>query len=567
MPNTNHKRILVTSALRYATGPVHIGHVAGAYLSADIFVRYQRLRGAEVIHIGGTDEYGVPVTVKAEQEGISPQELVDRYHKVIKECYDGLGIEFENFSRTSLPIHTKTAQDFFLKVLENGYIETNTVTQLYCEQCQRYLPDRYVEGVCPHCNKPGARGDQCESCGRWIEAVELIEPACKICSSTPVPRETTHWFLKLSAFQDRLTKWLDSKTNWKDNVKNFCSGWFKEGLKDRAITRDLYWGIPVPLDGAEGKVLYVWFDAPIGYISSTIEWSERKGNPELWKDYWCSPDCRIVHFIGKDNIVFHAIVWPAMLLGHGGYELPDDIPANEFMNIHGEKLSTSRNLVIWVSDYLEKFEPDPLRYYIAANAPENSDSDFSWRDFQARNNNDLADILGNLVNRALTFAERFFGGVVPARGELDEYDREFLEKLESAPVVIGDLFAAFRVRQATTELMNLARAGNKYFNDREPWRTRKTDPAKCATTINLCIQLIRALAVLFHPILPFSTPKIWNMLGLDGDIGPRSWDDAGTIAVADGHRLGEPEVLFKKIDDDIIDQQEQKLGEIWETQS
>jgi len=567
MPNTNHKRILVTSALRYATGPVHIGHVAGAYLSADIFVRYQRLRGSEVIHIGGTDEYGVPVTVKAEQEDISPQELVDRYHKVIKECYDGLGIEFDNFSRTSLPIHTKTAQDFFLKVHENGYIETNTVTQLFCEQCQRYLPDRYVEGICPHCNKPGARGDQCESCGRWIEAVELIEPACKICSSTPVPRETTHWFLKLSAFQERLTKWLDSKAHWKDNVKNFCAGWFKEGLKDRAITRDLYWGIPVPLDGAEGKVLYVWFDAPIGYISSTIEWAESKGKPDLWKDYWCSPDCRIVHFIGKDNIVFHAIVWPAMLLGHGGYQLPDEIPANEFMNIHGEKLSTSRNLVIWVSDYLEEFEPDPLRYYIAANAPENSDSDFSWQDFQARNNNDLADILGNLVNRALTFAERFFGGVVPDRGKLDGDDKEFLGKLESAPEVIGDLFAAFRVRQATTELMNLARAGNKYFNDREPWRTRKSDPTKCATTINLCIQLIRTLAVLFHPILPFSTPKVWNMLGLDGDVGRQGWDEAGTTAVPEGHRLGKPEVLFKKIDDDVIEQQEQKLGEIWEAQS
>jgi len=567
MPDKDHKRILVTSALRYATGPVHIGHIAGAYLSADIFVRYQRLKGAEVIHIGGTDEYGVPVTVKAEQEDVTPQQLVDRYHKVIKECYDGLGIEFDNFSRTTLPIHTKTAQDFFLKVLENGYIETNTITQLYCERCQRYLPDRYVEGICPNCGKPGARGDQCESCGRWLEAVDLIEPACKICGGTPVPRETTHWFLKLSAFQERLTEWLESKTHWKDNVRNFCAGWLKEGLRDRAITRDLYWGIPVPLEGAEGKVLYVWFDAPIGYISSTKEWAERKGNSELWKDYWCSPDCRIVHFIGKDNIVFHAIVWPAMLMGHGEFQLPDDIPANEFMNIHGEKLSTSRNLVIWVSDYLKEFKPDPLRYYIAANAPENSDSDFSWRDFQARNNNDLADVLGNLVNRTLTFAERFFDGIVPERGELDEDDRRFLQTLESAPGTIGDLFATFRVRQATSELMNLARAGNKYFNDREPWRTRKENPARCATTINLCIHMIRSLAVLFHPILPFSTAEMWDMLGLDGDVGRQSWEDIGVTGLPGGHKLGTPEVLFQKIDDETIERQEQKLGEVWESQA
>ena len=567
MANENSKRILVTSALRYATGPVHIGHVAGAYLPADIYVRYERLKGTDVIHIGGTDEYGVPVTVKAEQEGISPQEVVDRYHKVIKECYDGLGIEFDNFSRTSLPIHTEISQEFFLKVLENGYIETNTITQLFCESCQRFLPDRYVEGICPNCDKPGARGDQCESCGRWLDAIELIEPHCKICDGKPIPRETTHWFLKLSMFQERLSKWMDSKTHWKDNVRNFCAGWFKEGLKDRAITRDLSWGIPVPLEEAEGKVLYVWFDAPIGYVSSTKEWAAARGEPDLWKEYWFNPDCRIVHFVGKDNIVFHAIVWPAMLLGHGEYELPSEIPANEFMNIHGEKLSTSRNLVIWVSDYLKEFEPDPLRYCIAANAPENSDSDFAWQDFQAHNNNDLADILGNFINRTLTFAERFFDGVVPERGELDEEDKKFLGTLESAPARVGDYFAAFRVRRAATELMNLARAGNKYFNDKEPWRTRKTDLAKCGTTINLCTQMIRTLAVLFHPILPFSTAKVWNMLDLDGEVGQASWDEAGATAVPAGHKLGKVEVLFKKIEDDVIEQQEKKLGEIWEAQS
>jgi len=567
MSSKSHKRILVTSALRYATGPVHIGHIAGAYLPADIFVRYQRLNGADIIHIGGTDEYGVPVTVKAEQEGISPQEVVDRYHKVIKDCYDGLGIEFENFSRTTRPIHTKTTQDFFLKLLENGYIETNAVTQLFCENCQRGLPDRYVEGICPYCKKPGARGDQCESCGRLLEAVDLVEPHCKICGGAPVQRVTTHWFFKLSVFQDRLAQWLDSRTDWKDNVKNFCAGWFKEGLRNWAITRDLHWGIPVPLKGAEGKVLYVWFDAPIGYISATKEWAEVRGNPDLWKEYWCSPECRIIHFIGKDNIQFHAILWPAMLMGHGGYELPSDIPANEFMDIYGEKFSTSRNLAIWVSDYLKEFEPDPLRYYIAANAPENSNSDFSWREFQARSNNELADILGNLINRTLTFAERFFGGVVPERGTLDDDDKKLLETLEKAPAEIGELFATFRARQATAELMNIGRIGNKYFNDREPWRTRSADPAKCATTMNLCVQMIRTLAILFHPILPFSTAKVWKMLALDGDIGRQPWDDAGTIQVPAGHKLGRPEVLFKKITDEIIEEQEQKLGQVWEKQA
>ncbi len=554
------KRILVTSALRYATGPVHIGHIAGAYLPADVYVRYQRLRGNEVIHIGGTDEYGVPIVVKAEEEGLTPKETVDKYHAAIKRCYDGLGIEFTNFSQTSRPIHTETSQAFFLRLLERGAIADYETNGLYCTNCARALPDRYVEGTCPHCNEPGARGDQCESCGRWLDATELIEPVCKVCGGRPQVRSSRHWFLKLGDFQQRLEQWIESHTDWRDNVKNFCTGWFKEGLRDRAVTRDLQWGVPVPLDEAAGKVLYVWFDAPIGYISSTKEWAAEQGDPDAWRDWWMSPDCRIVHFIGKDNVVFHAIVWPAMLMGHGEFELPSDIPANEFMNIMGEKVSSSRNLAIWVDDYLDEFPPDPLRYYIAANAPETKDADFTWREFQARNNGELADIFGNFVNRSITFAAKYFDGAVPEPGQLNDQDRSALAAAAQSVETVGNLLDRYNVRQATFEMMNLARVGNKYFNDGEPWKTRKTDLARCATTINVSLQLCRALAIVFHPVLAFSTERLWRMLGCNGNVRDQRWESAAVPLLPARQPLGDIDVLFSKIDDETVARQEDKLA-------
>ena len=412
---SNHKRILVTSALPYANGPIHLGHLAGAYLPADIFVRYKKLKKQEIVFICGSDEHGVPITILAEKRGLTPQQIVDEFHERNKKAFENFGIDFDNYSRTSLPAHHKTSQQFFLSLHKQGLLTEKTIEQFYCDQCQRFLADRYVEGTCPHCEKPGARGDQCESCGKWIDQTTLIEPVCAICGHTPELKSTSHWFLKLGDFQDKIADWLDSKTTWKSNVLNFCKGWLSDGLRDRAVTRDLKWGVQVPLEGYEDKVLYVWFDAPIGYISSTVEWAEKIGQPERWKDFWENEDTRLIHFIGKDNIVFHAIVWPAILMGHGEYILPSEIPANEFLNIEGEKLSTSKNYAVWLDEYLEKFKPDPLRYTLATNAPEAKDSDFSWKELQARNNNELADILGNFLNRNLTFLRKHFESKIPER--------------------------------------------------------------------------------------------------------------------------------------------------------
>ncbi len=555
MPN----KILVTAALPYANGPLHLGHLAGAYIPADVYVRYQRLKKADIVFICGSDEHGVPITIRADREHISPQDVVNRYHFMMRASFQRLGILFDNYSRTSLPLHHKISQGIFLRLYEKGYIREQQVEQYYCATCKRFLPDRYMEGECPHCHKPGARGDQCEACGRWLEPELLIDPKCKICGSTPEMRKTRHWYFRLSAFQERLQKWQAGKPDWKSNVREFCAGWFQEGLTDRAITRDIDWGIPVPLPDAEGKVLYVWFDAPIGYISSTVEWAEKLGSPERWRDYWCDANTKLVHFIGKDNIVFHAIVWPAVLMAHEGFILPDQIPANEFLNIEGEKLSTSRNWAVWVDEYLQIFPPDPLRYYLAANAPENKDSDFTWKDFQSHNNAELADILGNLVNRSLSFIEKQFGGMVPAAGELSTADRDILAAVESATGRIGHSFEEFQVRRAAGELMDLARAGNKYFNDAAPWSTVKTDRARCATTLNVTAQLEAALALLMDPILPFSAEKLWRMLNLPGSHRDHAWDDASRLRVPDNHPLGPREILFSKIEDDVIQVQIDKL--------
>ncbi len=556
------QKILVTSALPYANGPLHLGHLAGAYLPADIYVRYQRLKKRDVIFICGSDEHGVPITIAAERQGVSPQEIVDRYHYLNKASFEKVGMSFDNYSRTSLPLHHKISQEFFLKLHSKGYLSEQTVTQLFCEHCDRFLADRYVEGTCPICHAPGARGDQCDSCGRSIDQIQLIDPICVTCGNRPVIRETRHWFLNLKSLQPKIKAWLDTKTHWKENVKNFCEGWFKTGLEDRAVTRDLRWGVPVPLPGYEHKVLYVWFDAPIGYISSTVEWAQKIGQPDKWKEYWQDSSTRLIHFIGKDNIVFHAIIWPLILMGHGEYILPDNIPANEYLNLEGNKISTSRNYAVWLDEYLSKFPADPLRYCLAANAPENKDADFSWKEFQQRNNNELADILGNFINRSLTFLQKHFHNAVPSPGPMDELDREMLSRLAQAPEEIGNLFENFEVRKAVASFMDLARFANKYFNDQQPWVTVKQQPEKCATTFYVCCQVLKGLAILMEPVLPFSAQELWKMLNMKIPLSECRWEDAGQPDLPVGHRFNQSKILFTKLEDDVIEAEIRKLQAI-----
>jgi methionyl-tRNA synthetase len=477
----------------------------------------------------------------------------------MKQSFERIGLGFDNYSRTSLPLHRKISQDFFLNLYNKGYVKEQEIRQYYCTACSRFLPDRYIEGECPHCHKQGARGDQCEACGRWLEPEQLIAPKCKICGSTPEMRTTKHWYFRLSEFQKRLEEWQASKPDWKSNVREFSSGWFQEGLTDRPITRDIDWGIPVPLPDAEGKVLYVWFDAPIGYISSSVEWAQKQGDPERWRNYWLDPQTRLIHFIGKDNIVFHAIVWPATLMAHGDFILPSNIPANEFLNIEGQKISTSRNWAVWVDEYLDVFPPDPLRYYLEANAPENKDADFTWKDFQTRNNSELADVLGNLVNRSLSFIEKNFAAQTPPTGSLTEADHAILAAIAESTRRIGASLDEFQVKRGLSELMDLARTGNKYFNDSAPWASFKTDRARCASTLNTTLQLLLALSVLMEPFLPFSAEKLWNMLNCPGSLRDQRWQSIPSLRLADNHPLGKREILFGKIEDAIIEAQVKKL--------
>jgi methionyl-tRNA synthetase len=559
LKNKNQK-ILVTSALPYANGPLHLGHLAGAYLPADIYVRYNRLKKRDVIYICGTDEHGVPITITAEKEGVHPKELVDRYHKIIKESFQKLGMSFDNFSQTSLKIHYETSQEFFLKLYNNkeGYFREKAVKQFYCETDKMFLADRYVEGTCPICGNPNARGDQCEKCGSWLEQTELKNPRCKVCGNPPIIKDTFHLFLALDKFQDKLKKWIDSKTQWKDNVKNYCYGWLNEGLKDRAITRDLNWGIPVPLEKYKDKVIYVWFEAPIGYISSTKEWAQKTGQLDKWKDYWLDKNTKLIHFIGKDNIVFHALIFPAMLMAYEDYVLPDNVPANEFLNLDGEKFSTSRNYAVWIHEYLEKFPPDPLRYYLSAIAPETKDSDFVWKDFQTRNNSELADILGNFINRTLTFIEKNFDSAIPEPSDFDELDYLMRNKTISSPHEIGNALENFQVKESIKLFMDVARFANKYFNDKEPWKTKNENPDKCKTTMFVCAKTIETLAVLMHPFMPFSSEKLWKILNLSGKIEEQEWDNAGKKIQA-GHKIRKSEILFTKIENDVIEKEIEKL--------
>ncbi|RMH75891.1 MAG: methionine--tRNA ligase [Calditrichaeota bacterium] len=566
---SDHRRYMITSALPYANGPIHLGHLAGAYLPGDIFARYCRLKKRDVCYICGSDEHGVPIMLRARAEGVSPQEVVDRYHAIIKRSFERFGMSFDYYGRTSSPVHHQTSQDFFRRLAEKNVFVLKSEKQLYDPEAKMFLADRFVRGTCPHCGYEDAYGDQCEQCGTSLSPSELINPRSAITNATPILKETTHWYLPLGKFQPALEKWIATHPEWRPNVLGQIQSWFREGLKDRAVTRDLPWGVPVPEDvaraagvDATGKVLYVWFDAPIGYISATKEWAAAKGDPDLWKRYWQDPDTRLIHFIGKDNIVFHCLIFPAMLMTHGDFILPENVPANEFLNLEGGKLSTSRNYAVWLDDYLEKFEPDPLRYALASNMPETRDSDFSWSDFQARHNNELADILGNFVNRTFTFIKKYFDGRIPPRGDFDDLDRQLLETIARTREEVGDSLDRFQFKEATRRFMDLARFANKYFNDQKPWVTRKSDPERCATALNLCAQTARALAVLMNPFVPFTSHKIWKMLRLPGLPEEAHWDEVDTLMLTDGHALGELEILFRKIDDAVIRKETERLEAI-----
>jgi methionyl-tRNA synthetase len=557
------EKILVTSALPYANGPIHLGHLSGAYLPADIYVRYKRLNGDDVIYICGSDEHGVPITISADKEKVSPQVIIDRFHEANKKAFERFGMSFDNYSRTSLPIHHETAKKFFLEFYNRGLFVEKKSLQFFDDKANMFLPDRYVEGTCPKCGNEEARSDECENCGSLYDPSELKNPKSKISGGTPTLKETTHYYFPLGKYQPALEKYVDEmneKYGWKDNVLQYCRGWFKDGLKDRAITRDLDWGIKVPVDGAAGKVIYVWFEAVLGYISSTKELSQLKNDPDLWKKYWQDPKTKYIAFIGKDNVVFHTIIFPAILMswnegGKAQYCLPQNVPANEFLNFEGKKFSKSRNWGIDVDEFLDLFDPDLLRYTLAANLPETRDTDFYWKEFQLRNNSELADILGNFINRTFTFVFKHFDGKVPALGKLEKIDEDMLKEISEYPKRVADLFEKYKIRDGVNEIMNLARDGNKYFNDTEPWKTVKSDKERCGTTLNICLQAIYSLAELFSPTLPFSTEKLFKMLNKK----LVDWKDCGKSQLKEGHQLNHSEILFPKIEDEKIEAQVNKL--------
>ncbi len=569
------KRILVTSALPYANGPVHIGHLAGAYIPADLYCRYQRLKGRDLVYVCGSDEFGVAIVMRAIKEGITPREIVDQYHPLIRDSFEAVGMSFDYYGRTTSPIHEDTSQDFFRRLASKNVFNLKTDEQLYDPEAGLFLADRFIRGTCPVCGYEEAYGDQCENCGSSLSPAELINPRSALTDATPELRETTHWYIPLGDWQPKLEEYIASHPEWKPNVLGQVKSWFNDGLRDRAITRDVPWGVPVPQDvaeaagvDAEGKVIYVWFDAPIGYISATREWAEQQGDPELWRRYWQDDETRLLHFIGKDNIVFHTLMFPAMLMAYGDYVVPENVPANEFLNMEGKKLSTSRGWAVWLHEYLEAFPPDLLRYALASTLPETKDADFSWKDFQTRVNSELADILGNFVHRALTFAARYFDGQVPPLCNPNDLDREVLDKLAEFPERIGQSYERFRIREAVFETMNLARLGNKYFNDSAPWKTRTTDPEACANTIHVSLQLCASLSVLIEPVLPFTAARLRAMLRLDGVRASTpggdpeaaiGWDEAGQQLLQKNHPLGGAEILFNKVEDTAIEEQIAKL--------
>ncbi len=587
MPDSTSDRILVTAALPYANGPIHLGHLAGAYLPADLYCRYQRLKGEDVVFICGSDEMGVAILMRALREDRSPQDIVDQYHPQIRDSFEQFGMSFDYYGRTTSDLHATTSQDFFRTLDSKDVFNLKTEEQLFDPEAEMFLADRFVQGTCPVCGYDEAYGDQCEQCGSSLSPTELENPRSTLTDATPVLKETTHWYLPLGAMQPELEEWIESHPEWKNNVVGQVKSWFDDGLKDRAITRDVPWGVPVPQDvaarhglDAEGKVIYVWFDAPIGYISATKEWAIEQEDPDRWTTYWQDEGTKLVHFIGKDNIVFHCLMFPAMLKAHGDYVLPENVPANEFLNLEGQKLSTSRGWAVWLYEYLEDFPPerngaDLLRYALATTLPETKDADFSWSGFQNRVNSELADVLGNFVNRTVTFIERYFDGHVPPLSDPRPIDRKTLDQLAEFPETIGAAYDNYRMREAVFETINLARLGNKYFNDTEPWHTRKSDPKAAANTLHVSAQICAALSVLMDPVLPHTARRLRRMLQLnevrssapvdpevaDDEAPAIGWDDAGAPLLEAGHAVGPSNILFHKIEDDEIDAQMDKLEE------
>lgn len=557
------KRYTITAALPYTNGPIHIGHLAGVYVPADIYARYLRLTGNDVAYICGSDEHGVAIPMRAKKEGVSPQDIIDKYHTIIKDSFADFGISFDNYSRTSADIHHKTASDFFVDLYEKGAFVEEVTAQLYDEQADQFLADRFVIGTCPKCGYEESYGDQCENCGTSHNATDLINPKSAITGNTPTIKETKHWFLPLDKHEAFLREWIlkGHKKDWKPNVYGQVKSWVEDGLRPRAVTRDLDWGIPVPVEGAEGKVLYVWFDAPIGYISATKEWAAREG--KNWEDYWKDENTKLVHFIGKDNIVFHCIIFPSMLKAHGDYILPDNVPANEFLNLEGNKLSTSKNWAVWLHEYLEEFpdQQDVLRYTLTANAPESKDNDFTWKDFQARNNNELVAIFGNFINRVVVLSNKYYDGVVPEPGDLSEVDEDTLDSLKQFPSVIGKSIERYRFREGSQELMNLARLGNKYLADEEPWKVIKEDPKRVQTIMYVALQIAAGLASLSEPFLPFTSNKLKRILQLSNGNIDNTWSEISEkdILIPAGHQIGKSELLFSKIEDKTIEAQLEKL--------
>lgn len=556
MEHKQYKRTTVTAALPYANGGVHIGHLAGVYVPADIYVRYLRLKGQDVIFICGSDEHGVPITIRARKEGITPQDVVDRYHSIIKKSFEDFGISFDIYSRTTSETHSKLASNFFKKLYDDGKLIEQVSEQYYDEEARQFLADRYITGECPHCHNPKAYGDQCEKCGSDLDPTELINPQSAISGSAPVLKKTKNWYLPLNEYQQWLKEWiLDGHKEWRPNVYGQCKSWLDLDLQPRAMTRDLDWGIPVPVEGGEGKVLYVWFDAPIGYISNTKELL-----PDTWEKWWKDPETRLIHFIGKDNIVFHCIVFPTMLKAHGGYILPENVPANEFLNLENDKISTSRNWAVWLHEYLEDMpgKQDVMRYVLTANAPETKDNNFTWRDFQDRNNNELVAVYGNFVNRALQLTKKYWAGVVPECGELTDTDRATLDEFKDVKARVEENLDVFKFREALKEAMNLARIGNRYITECEPWKVWKTDPKRVETILYISLQLVANLAIAFEPFLPFSSARLRRMLNVE----KFEWDSLGsTELLSPGHQLAEPELLFEKIEDEAIAYQLNKLEE------
>jgi len=557
------KRYTITAALPYTNGPIHIGHLAGVYVPADIYARYLRLTNKDVLFVCGSDEHGVAISMKAKKEGISPKDVIDKYHGIIKQSFADFGITFDNYSRTSAPVHHKTASDFFKKLYDQGDFIEETTAQLYDEEAKQFLADRFVVGTCPKCGNEEAYGDQCENCGSSLNATDLINPKSTITGSIPTTKETTHWFLPLNRYEDFLRKWIleGHKNDWKPNVYGQCKSWIDGGLEPRAVTRDLDWGIPVPAKGGDGKVLYVWFDAPIGYISSSKEWAEREGKD--WEPYWKDEDTKLLHFIGKDNIVFHCIIFPAILKAHGDYILPENVPANEFLNLEGNKLSTSKNWAVWLHEYLVDFPDmqDVLRYTLTANAPETKDNDFTWKDFQARNNNELVAIFGNFINRVVVLTNKYYDGIVPSAGDFTTIDQETLDMLKKYPGIISSSLERYRFREAGQELMNLARLGNKYLADEEPWKVIKQDEERVKTIMFVALQIAAGLAVLSEPFLPFTSEKLKSILAVKSSGVETTWNDIATkeTLLPSGHQINKAELLFRKVEDSEIQAQLDKL--------